>query len=471
MSLPTPVGRQREVLYYRHAGHIVVLGTAGSGKTTLAIHRAKYLGDTAPNKGRTLLVTFNKMLVTYLDALAPEGMPNVDVHNYHQFARGYLSHRGVLGRFDIIPPGTRDDVIVAAVEEERQKSPGVRILQRDPGVLSDEIEWVARMGITRESEYLSAARVERAGVRIARAERPAVWKLYETYRRIRLERGYKFDWDDLALAAADEFGRDTSERVYKHVVIDEGQDFSPVMLRSLAAAIPTDGTVTFFGDVAQQIYGARVSWRHAGLQVGTNGIVHFQENYRNTRQIAAFALSLANGPFFTGTADMVEPRAPKAEGAPPVLVECRSTAAEREFIVQTAARLGRNRSVAILLRDRRTHEGAYLSALRQKKVVVEQLHRDTQVWTAGPRVWVGTYHAAKGLEFDAVLLPHLDDSSLPDEGRVNMMGDATDVCREDAKLLYVAITRARADLLMTYSGKLTRLLGAVDPTLYQRGKP
>ena len=69
--MPRPVGRQREVLYLPGQGHTVVLGTAGSGKTTLAILRSLYLADpSTPHSGRTLLVTFNRCLVTYMEHLA-----------------------------------------------------------------------------------------------------------------------------------------------------------------------------------------------------------------------------------------------------------------------------------------------------------------------------------------------------------------------------------------------------------------
>jgi superfamily I DNA and RNA helicase len=88
-SLPTPVGRQREVLYLPSQGHQVVLGTAGSGKTTLAILRAAYLGNPlTQNNGKALLVTFNKALVAYLKHFRDSRFTNVTVENYHLFARG-----------------------------------------------------------------------------------------------------------------------------------------------------------------------------------------------------------------------------------------------------------------------------------------------------------------------------------------------------------------------------------------------
>ena len=74
---------------------------------------------------------------------------------------------------------------------------------------------------------------------------------------LRTEAHKCYDWYDLAMYVASELEQDTNERRYKHIIIDEGQDFSPMMIKSLVKAIPCDGSFTFFGDVAQQIYGNR----------------------------------------------------------------------------------------------------------------------------------------------------------------------------------------------------------------------
>ena len=66
--LPTPKGKQKEVLAVPATGHMVVLGTAGSGKTTMAIHRAANLAHPLnSNSGKVLLVTYNRALVAYLN--------------------------------------------------------------------------------------------------------------------------------------------------------------------------------------------------------------------------------------------------------------------------------------------------------------------------------------------------------------------------------------------------------------------
>ena len=111
-SLPRPIGRQREVLYLPAQGHVVVLGTAGSGKTTLAILRSLYLSDqSTAHGGRTLLVTFNRCLVTYMRHMGfAESQHPVDVRNYHHFARGYLASRGRLPWSSICSPDERSNV-------------------------------------------------------------------------------------------------------------------------------------------------------------------------------------------------------------------------------------------------------------------------------------------------------------------------------------------------------------------------
>src|SRR5437867_7112949 len=124
MSLPTPIGRQEEVLYLPAAGHVAVLGTAGSGKTTLAILRAAYLADeTTEHGGPTLLLTFNAALVTYLRHLMDPRLRNVTVEHYHLFARGYLSSRGKIDRNCICDPSDRMAFIEAAIAEVRRNYP------------------------------------------------------------------------------------------------------------------------------------------------------------------------------------------------------------------------------------------------------------------------------------------------------------------------------------------------------------
>lgn len=457
--LPRPIGRQREVLYLPAQGHVVVLGTAGSGKTTLAILRSLYLSDqSTEHRGRTLLVTFSRCLVTYMRHMGfAESQHPVDVRNYHHFARGYLTSRSRLPRNSICSPDERSKFTSLALADARDAGVQSPMLQRSERFVDEEFEWIQRHGIVREQDYIEAERTGRAGTRVARTDRPAMFDLYRRYLAHRGRSNKLYDWVDLASAVRGELHSDAATRRYRHVVIDEGQDFSPEMLRSLASAVPAEGSLTFFGDMAQQIYGHRISWRSAGLSA--RRIWPFEENYRNTRQISRLAIALAKMPHFPGDPDLVEPISPVADGAPPALKAFGSESEEIRFVLDRAKSLAETGTTAILFRKR--HQERYAQSL----VGATRLHRDLRRWPAGPGLFYGTYHSAKGLEFDSVFLPFLSEDYWPDRGEVREIGEQEATIR-DARLLYVGITRAKSSLILTVTGRLTRLLPTSED-LYQ----
>lgn len=349
-NLPTPIGRQRDVLYLPAKGHFVVLGTAGSGKTTLAILRAAYLGNSnTENNGRTLLVTFNRALVTYLKHFHDPSFKNVTVENYHLFARGYLNSRGRMGYNTICQPPLRDKLIGETVSNAAGANPHHDIFGRGDEFFSAEIKWIEQHGITSLQQYLQAERVGRGGVPLDKKSRQIVFEVLQGYLARRKAARKDFDWDDMATAVCGEMDVDGSPRLYRHVVIDEGQDFSPQMIRSLSKAIPQDGSLTFFGDMAQQIYGRRMSWKSAGLSVSK--VWEFKENYRNTKQIASLGLAISRMPYFRETPDLVEPVAPKADGPLPALVECTSLQKEIALVRDQAGEAAKTQTVAVLVRN------------------------------------------------------------------------------------------------------------------------
>lgn len=462
MPLPKPVGRQKEVLYLPAMGHVAVLGTAGSGKTTLAILRSAYLADPGTDhSGRTLLVTFNRALVTYLNHLASRELANVTVEHYHKFARGYLESLGKMGTNVIATPEERSVYVDAAITKVTAPNRGHALFARSSRFIAEEIRWIARQGCETFAEY-EAAKPELPDDLPTTTTLPLLWAIREAYMILRKTAGKLYDWDDIAVRVRDELIADTRSRRYQHVVIDEGQDFSPSMIQSLTRAVPSDGSVTFFGDVAQQIYGSRTSWRSAGLNLNSLPWF-FQENYRNTKQIAELALALTRMPFYSGVADLVTPSAPRAAGPLPTLVTASSTRQEAEFVAQQAVQLSQAGSVAILTADHETR--LYFNSRFQAGTFTE-LTNEMSTWKADSLISIGTYHAAKGLEFDSVILPHLDASRLPAPHDVLTFGEQR-AFAEAARLLYVGITRARQGLIMSCSTSPTDLLPD-SPALIQK---
>lgn len=458
MALPKPVGRQHEVVYLPSKGHQVVLGTAGSGKTSMAILRAALLSNAAfPGSGKTLLITFNNTLSSYLRFLAADVIDAVTVENFHKFARGYLGSRDEMTGSSILPTSRYTKLVEEAVLHVAQKHDPHAFFSRPTAFFKEEIRWLSRHAITTEAGYIAVERTGRADARMPRSLRPTMWQIRERYRALRAEAGYAYDVDEIAVDVEQALNGDSQPRLYRHVIIDEGQDLSPAMLRALSKAVPVDGSLTLFGDVAQQIYGRQMSWRSAGLNPVK--IWQFEENYRNTKAIAKLAVAVSQMPYYSGEADLVVPKQPAADGPKPTLVSCKDEATEFAFVERLALDASKSGSVAIL-----TRTNSQARAFQKSMSAARQLHDTMSAWTDGPGISIGTLHNGKGLEFDTVILPHLSDDQFPHPLAVENDGPE-EAAAVEGRLLYVGITRARSALLLTFCGQRTALL-PIDPSLY-----
>ena len=184
MPLPTPVERQREVVCLAATGHQVVLGTAGSGKTTMAILRAAYLANPElPGGGPTLLLTFNRPLGAYIRSIAGPELASVQVEHFHRFARGYLNHRGLMGQNEIAQGRLRDQLVTGAVSDVESRYKAHPFFRRPVGFFAAELSWLAQHGVTSSDEYIGAERTGRSEARLERNLRPVMWEIREAYAR------------------------------------------------------------------------------------------------------------------------------------------------------------------------------------------------------------------------------------------------------------------------------------------------
>ncbi|MDD9379518.1 3'-5' exonuclease [Streptomyces sp. ZAF1911] len=461
MGLPEPVGRQSDVAYLPASGHQVVLGTAGTGKTVMAMLRARFLSESgATGSGRTLLVTYNNSLVAYLKHLAGE-TDRLDIRTYALFARGFLNRHGAMKGQAIISGGKRRELIRSALEAVASTYKPSKFFERDLGWFEDEITWISGMGLRTWEAYEA---VDRLGRRtpLNASLREAVWKIAEEYRLRRAAAGHAYDWDDLATSVREYQAADDGPRMYRHVIIDEGQDLSPEEIRSLAEVVDPAGSVTFFGDYAQQIYGQGMSWRACGLKVAR--VEMFKDNYRNSTAIAEFAIALSEMPFFGRTDELVPPVAPRARGSLPTLVACTDRAQEVAVVQSTARQWGQVGAVAVIGRTWADAEEA-CAGLKAQRIEKSPQFR----WSDAPGVYYTTYHSAKGLEFDTVIMPFCSENTVPFPEVVKSLG-VDDADERESKLLYVGITRAKSDLIITYSGTKSHLLPE-RPGLYAEVQP
>lgn len=449
-----PQGKQVEVMALPAKGHIVVLGTAGSGKTTIALLRAHHLARISDG-GRVLLVTFNGALVEYMRGMSNIQSSSLVVENYHTFARGYLSSRGKMPRWNgILGPDEKSLYIQQAVESLKEKYPQESTFRRSKEFFVDEITFIEKFGFADFASYNDAERIGRAAANIKRENRKWIFDAYKKYIELRENSGRKYDWDDLAFYVHSELQKDDSERRYTHIIVDEGQDFSPMMIKSLVDAVADGGSFTFFGDVAQQIYGSRLSWRDSGIKV--DKIWAFHMNYRNPASITAFAKDITKSAYWRQDGDMIDATAYVAEGPKPVLVEFSSKSHEIFWVVDRAISAGRTSSTVIVCRNRHDID-TFMNALKNKGCLATEIDRDTPGYAHVKTVYLTTFHSVKGLEFDNVFVPFLADDKLPDPEAVANAVSKGEIYSDEIKLLYVAATRSKFGLYMSYSGTLSPL--------------
>lgn len=434
-------------------GHFVILGTAGSGKTTMALLRAIGLAN-LPGQPKVLVVTFNRALIKYMTAIVNTSLHNLRIETYHKFARGYLNSLGKIPAWNgILSPERKEYYISQALDVAKKRWPNESTFKRPVSVFVDEITFIERFGIETLDDYMKVERIGRASVNIKRENRKWFFKVYEEYLSIRPT---PYDWDDIALYVYKELQSDSRPRLYDHIIVDEGQDFSPIMIKSLIAAVNKNGSFSFFGDVAQQIYGSRLSWRDSGINITDNKIWRFDKNYRNPATISDFAKDITDSLYWKKDKDMVVPSVHIAKGPKAILIRFDNKDKELAWLI---SQLKKNVSISsnVVICRNRTIVDKIDNALRKNGLAPIIIDKNQAGFCNVKNVYLATFHAVKGLEFENVFIPFLCDEIFPDKDTLENAVSEENALADELKLLYVAVTRSKYGLFMSYHGNLSRL--------------
>lgn len=257
------------------------------------------------------------------------------------------------------------------------------------------------------------------------------------YQVRKAERG-AMDWNDVALAAGDRRG----VVPWDVVIVDEAQDFSANQVRTIMQHLAASSSVTFVMDAAQRIYPRYFTWREVGVTDFAGGNYTLNMNYRNTREIAAFARPLVEGLTLDGDGQIPNFESCTRRGPLPVVVSG-TYSKQIDYILQRLAYMVdfSTESVAFL----QPLGGGWFSyltnRLRAAGIPFAQLTR-ASTWPRGPEaIALCTLHSAKGLEFDHVVLPGLNQqvtSHGAEEGDVHF-----DALR---RLIAMGVGRARTSV-------------------------
>jgi hypothetical protein len=459
---------QREMAYKEtYNGPARVSGGAGTGKTVVAMHRAKALAERLDDRsGKPILFT------TYTRNLA-------------QAIEADLRQLGGSDLLDVVEVANIDRIVYRVVQDAEGSNPKLAFDDVQTQCWDDVIdeegleysreflhnEWeqvVLAQGCRSRSDYFQASRAGR-GVPLDRRARAAVWKAVESFLQKLSDRKVR-TYLQLADDAAG-YLRSRSLKPYVHVVVDEAQDLHEAqwrLIRALADAAPND--LFLAGDTHQRIYDRRSSLSRVGINIRGRSR-KLKINYRTTHEILAWSMTLLGEGHFTfddlddGTdAQTFAGYHSYRRGPVPTLSGHKSKKQQVDALVEQVKRWVDDgvapESIGIAGRTNGLLDvpEAGLEAVGVPTCRLPQKDLPDKIG-----VRIGSMHRMKGLEFERVAIFDADDSTIPlPISLTDKAADATqhqlDLQRECC-LLYVAATRARDDLWIGWSGKPSRFLG------------
>jgi superfamily I DNA/RNA helicase len=460
---------QRKLVEMNSTGSARVLGGPGTGKTVVAMHRARHLAkQLPPDSGKKILfTTFTKNLAadieSNLDRLCGPERAHIDVLNLHALATRLLRSQGIDPRIL-----TRDSK--PSEEELWDRATAFATPAEKMSLSFYQQEWdqiVQSQDLTEEDQYLRARRTGR-GTPLTRAQRKHVWKVLAAYRDALDEAGF-MEWDDVIREARMLVERKPELSPYTSVVADEVQDFRLADLRLLRALVPSGQNDIFVsGDAHQRIYANRGSLGRAGISVRGRQSRYLRINYRTTESIRNWSVALLDGvpvdDLDEGADDNKGYRSLRLGQEPQV----RRYPSRKEEIAGVTeqvrtwlkAAIPGHAIVVVASRDPRVKE--YLEALKSAHVEAVQVKTDADIGRPDA-VRVATMHRVKGLEFRCVLIASVEQGEMPirlPAAKTPDEGARLDHLETQRRLLYVAATRARDELVITGSGKPSEFLRA-----------
>ncbi|MGF9660522.1 3'-5' exonuclease [Arthrobacter crystallopoietes] len=478
---------QRMYAERRHSGSFRLSGGAGTGKTVVLLHRARMLAK-AGRQARIVLTTFTTTLAQSLDAgltkLDPDiarsnalGVPGVLVGGVDGLVSKVIhgasdteqreAMKDVFGIEGAIPGKVLD-----AIDARHQWEAAIRDTPHQLGnelansiFLQQEYETVVLPNfISVKDDYVTVPRAGR-GTPLNRSKRLDVWKIIEHYRYLnRIEMTCSFvELAHLATAVLRQRSAHGQERVADHVLVDESQDLHAghwVFLRELSDPRPDDLFIA--EDSHQRIYGQKVPLSRFGISI-VGRSRRLTLNYRTTQQNLAYALGLLKGANITDMEDDAVPEnsytsarvgpKPEERSAPTAAGELDTLA---EYLTHWRKEGVALENVGVLVRAN-YQIGKVIEGLRERGI--ESRTASGKGESGVPSVM--TMHRSKGMEFIRVVLFGISDYSLPPQHQISNLAVAerTDALMRERSLLYVAATRARDGLVVTWNGKPSELLG------------
>ncbi len=451
---------QQHLVERTYNGPARVAGSAGTGKTVVALHRAVFLARELP-QARIVLATFSMALANALNVKLlrmvgnePTVRRRIRIHSMQEL--GSDLYTPLFGSPAIASVEWLMGILTAVAKNAPAHS-------FSPQFLLDE--WTDVVDAWQLNGWRNYKTVPRLGrkTRIGGKQREQLWSIFEQV-RAELEQQHLVTWPMVYRRVAERMEKD-GKRPFDFAIVDESQDLGVAELRFLAAfGNQRPDSLFFAGDLGQRIFQQPFSWKSLGIDVRGRSYT-LKINYRTSHQIRQQADRLL--PFKIADVDgNVEDRQGTISvfnGERPLISTFDDADGEIEAVCDwISSRLAdglRAEEIGVFVRSKSELGRAQKAVVLAGETAVEL---DDKVMPPEKCIAISTMHLAKGLEFRAVAVMACDDEVIPLQSRIETVSDMSDleeVYNTERHLLYVACTRARDYLLVTGVDPASEFLG------------
>lgn len=454
---------QRKIVQKNFSGSARVLGGAGTGKTVVVMHRAKYLAAKCDNHQRVLVTTFTANLAADIrenlrKICSMEELRKIEVVHLDAWVNQFLRECGFSAQIGY-------DEMIGPIWEKA-------VLLADPDLPYDvsfyEEEWnrvvIAQEALSLE-RYVKAIRNGR-GTRLDRKKRMQVWKVFESYQNL-IKQSHVRDINTAMYESTKLLLSKCKTSRYANIIVDEGQDFSDNAYRLIRAIAGEEHPNDIFiaGDSHQRIYRNHPVLSKCGINVrGRSSVLKI--NYRTTEEIRKHAFALLNGISFDDLdegLDLGDKCQSLTHGEKPIVVNFNNANDEFKFIVSEIKKLAGNgvklTDICVVARTKKLIED-YIALFTKSGIKSYVIKRNKVDNRSFDGIRIATMHRVKGLEFKYVFVVAANNRIIPLASAINKMDSVTETesIISEKCLLYVAMTRAQKGVYITSYGRKSDFL-------------
>ena len=440
---------QREIAEGDYSGPIRISGSAGTGKSIVALHRAVFLAK-QHIESRILLTTHSAILANTLKvnlrkltSNTPRLAERIDIYPIDEI--GIKLYKLNIGEPNIANERDFRNLITEVVERTNNLKFSIPFLLSEYQTVFDAWQ------INSWEDYRTIKRLGRK-TRLPEEQRMVIWYIFNAVNQIIKEEGL-ISISNVFTQLADYYSK-VNNKPYDFVVVDESQDISIYHLKFLAALCVGQPNGLFFtGDLGQRIFQQLFSWKALGIDIKGRSKT-LKINYRTSHQIKMKADHIL-APEVTDADGNIEYRRSTTSvfnGPVPIIKKFDSKQEETTFAADWIVTLHKQgialHEIAIIVRSEYEIEQAIDVA---KATELPYTSLELSMETLSNSLVITTMHFSKGLTFRASAVIACNDEIIPSQSRISSITDSADledVYNTERQLLYVACTRAREHLLV-----------------------